>query len=109
MTSSPGTVSTTSDQLPPGWQRHRVAAFDYAQIEGKRVPHVVGQVVVRHCGCRIEMGMRLDLHEQTSGIYPCELHGAQAREVLAVMKTIPPSEQEVGQMFAELLEAELAP
>jgi hypothetical protein len=101
-------MSTTSDPLPPGWERHQVAQPGFVEIGGQRVWHVYGWDIVRHCGCTIGLGMRLDKMEPTAGVTPCPEHEAQARRALEVLKHTPPSDQEVGQMYAETLERELS-
>jgi hypothetical protein len=77
------------------------------KIGGEWVWHVYGWDIVRHCGCRIGLGMRLDRHEHTAGVTPCREHEAQARRALDFLQHSPPSDQEVGQMWAEALEREL--
>lgn len=96
------------DPLPVGWERVQRAILDARVFDGRPVQHIVGwQVVRRACGCMIELGMRLDRNEMTSGVVPCPQHGAQGQRALDVLLHMPPSEQEVGQLFAQILEREL--
>jgi hypothetical protein len=79
------------------------------KIGGRQVQNVTGWVISRHCGCAIGLGMRMDTMEPTAGVWPCDQHGAEGRRALETMQRMPPNEQEIGQLFAELLERELAP
>jgi hypothetical protein len=96
-----------SDPLPPGWTRRKVAEPRFVEIRGRQVWHVTGWDIARHCGCRIGLGMRLDRMERTAGVTPCPEHGAQARRALDLLQHSPPSDQEIGQMYAEAFEREI--
>jgi hypothetical protein len=97
----------TDPPLPPGWERRKRAIVEEREFDGKFVMHVQGWHVIRHCGCFLALGMRMDKHEATAGVEPCSQHGAHVERVLDLIRNSPPSEREMGQMFAEELEREL--
>jgi hypothetical protein len=95
------------ETLPVGWQRLKVAEFGFRTLD-VTTPYVCGWKVVRPCGCTGEIGMRLDRHEQTFGVIPCDEHEYACRQTLDALHNMPPQDREIGELFAELLERELA-
>lgn len=93
--------------LPPGWQRQKIASFEVRDFGNGPCAHVFGWRIARSCGCSVILGIRMDTQEWTTGVQACEFHGAHAHRVYEYMTNCPPSEQEIGQMFAEALEREI--
>ena len=96
-----------SDELPVGWTKTKRAIVEARVFDGKLVQHVIGWVVARPCGCYLVLGMRIDKREPTTGVGACERHEVHVRRAFDYLTNSPPSEQEIGQMFAEALEREI--
>jgi hypothetical protein len=96
-----------NDELPSGWVREQRALPERRDFQGVSVLHVIGWQAKRHCGCCSVQGMRMDNHEPTFGVVPCELHGAQVERAFLYLKHSPPRDQEITQMFAQALEREI--
>jgi hypothetical protein len=93
----------------PGWTVEAVKLFEFADFfpDAKRVPHILGYIVSRECGCQYVLGMRLDKHEPTSGFAPCPEHGQICALVLHALKTMEPSDEPVIKLATEMFESAL--
>lgn len=69
------------------------------------VPHVIGLVQERDCGCEAAVGMRLDRMEPTFGANPCADHGAECQRALLMLGAMPPSDEPVLALFRDILDA----
>lgn len=87
------------------WAREYVSRLE-------RQPEIGGlnsvvEDIVRHCGCKGKIGMRLDKGEVTFGVVPCEQHEGECRRAIDTLQHMPPSDTEIGELFQEQLEAEI--
>jgi hypothetical protein len=97
------------DTLPAGWARVKIVRAEFQTLGDKRVFVAFGWEIRRQvCGCHGLIGMRLDDNNSCFGVVPCDEHEAHMRRVLDALVNMPPQDREMGQLFAELAEHELA-
>lgn len=87
------------------WTREKVAKLEV--VNG--VLQTTGIEGRRHCGCSYIVGIRMDDHEPTFGVTPCDEHGGQARRVLLMLQTMPPSDESIEDLFTRSLDYEIEP
>lgn len=93
---------------PAPWERKDVIRGSSQTLSGQRVVLAEGKEGLRPgCECRWVMAIRVDLHEPVFGARPCKAHEHAARQALGVMMSMPPSDQDVGELYEELLEQRL--
>lgn len=94
----------------PGWTRRKRAIWETREFDGRRVQHVIGWEGVRSaCGCMWVGGLRLDKQEPTFGAIPCVEHAVYVWRAYDALVHMPPDKREIGELFEELFERELAP
>lgn len=87
------------------WTRYQVARVEIIPQMGGL--HVTGWDHIRHCGCFLSLGMRMDKQEITSGITPCREHEVYCRRAMETMKNMPPQDEPIAELFERLFEHEL--
>lgn len=91
-------------QVPKGWEKK----YDPAVRPALNIPGgpdaITGWIARRPCGCELAFGVRVDNSDPVFGIEPCELHDAEVEDVLQQIRELPPSEENVMQLGARLLE-----
>lgn len=89
------------------WKRMKRAILETREFDGREVPHVIGWMDERHCGCYFVEGMRLDKNEMTAGAGACDEHEKEVAETMRKYKETPGQEIEAHEFWIELLENEI--
>lgn len=89
-----------------GWRKEKVVYLEYRPEVGG--PHAIGWTFTRDCGCAAIRGVRLDLNEPTFLALGCDEHKDEAKRALFVLGHMPASERDIFELYAELMEHELA-
>ena len=91
------------DRDEPTWARWKVARAEVAN----GVLQATGWEGRRECGCGYFQGVRLDNGEMTFGAAPCPQHGAENRRALDTVKRMPPSDEQMHELWQQQLDAEI--